>query len=362
MAENPLRKDRQVGAVSLIAVLLVLAGLKVTAFITMPMGLAFLAAAMIWPLQVKMERKVHRVPAVFLSLFLVLAVLLGALASVVLMVRIVGEDWQAYAERVNDILVGMGRWAQIQGWDIPGGRLDFQALGQEFFGLLEPAALYLFEVMATLFLFIAYLLLFLLEVPDFDKKLRVTIGTPTARKLAEAAAQSAHNVRNFMYALGLVSAATGVLVALYTWFIGLDFPIVWGLLAFVLNFIPTLGSIISVFPPTLLALIQPGNGLGLAVAGLTGLTLIQFITGNYIAPILEGRFLALSPLVVLFSIGFWGWIWGIPGAFLGVPFTAAIVVFCAHFEPTQWLAQLLAEKAEVKSEPEPSASPSEKKP
>ncbi len=358
MTDFPKRESRQVGVLSLIAVIMVLAGLKLTTFISMPMGLTFLAAALVWPIQVKLEKKLPRIAAVFISLFLVVTVLVATFMAIVFMIRVVGEDWRTYAERLNEILANLLQWAQVHGIELTRGEFDLQSLGQEFLAFLQPAAVYVFGLVGALFLFIAYLLLLLLEVPEFEKKLKITIGTSTSRKMAEAAARSAHNVRNFMYALGLVSAATGVLVGLFTWFIGLQYPLVWGLLAFALNFIPTLGSIVSVIPPTLLAVIQPGSGIGLVMLTLIGLTLIQFTMGNYIAPKLEGRFLALSPLVVLFSIGFWGFIWGIPGAFLGVPLTAAAVVFCDHFEPTRWLAELLGEKAAKK--PEPSELSSEK--
>ena len=107
-----------------------------------------------------------------------------------------------------------------------------------------------------------------------------------------------------------------------------------------LNYIPVLGSVVAVIPPTLVALIQP-NFLWLAPTTLGGLSLIQMGVGNYLDPLLQGRYLSLPPLLIFYAIVFWGWLWGIAGAALGVPLTVATVIICQHFENTRWLANLL---------------------
>jgi predicted PurR-regulated permease PerM len=117
--------------------------------------------------------------------------------------------------------------------------------------------------------------------------------------------------------------------------------LVWGLVAFVLNYIPTLGSIVAVIPPTLLALIFQGIGRG--VATLVGLAVIQVILGNFVDPRLQGHTLKLSPFVALLSIVFWGWVWGIPGALLGIPMTMSLVVFSQEFKSTRAIALLFGD-------------------
>jgi predicted PurR-regulated permease PerM len=114
---------------------------------------------------------------------------------------------------------------------------------------------------------------------------------------------------------------------------------VWGLLAFVLNFIPTLGSLIAAIVPALVATLFQGPAIGAAT--LAGLAVIQTILGNFVDPKLQGTYLKLSPFVALLSIVFWGWVWGIPGAFIGVPMTAAVMLFANEFKSSRPIAIML---------------------
>jgi AI-2 transport protein TqsA len=127
---------------------------------------------------------------------------------------------------------------------------------------------------------------------------------------------------------------------LWIWVLGIDFAFVWGLLFFVLNFVPNIGSIVAAVPPILMAFVQfgPGHALMLAV-GLLGIE--QFI-GNFIDPKIQGRALQVSPAVVLVSIIFWTWAWGVPGAFLAMPITIALMMVFSQVESLQPLAILLS--------------------
>jgi predicted PurR-regulated permease PerM len=109
-----------------------------------------------------------------------------------------------------------------------------------------------------------------------------------------------------------------------------DFAITWGVLAFILNFIPTIGSIISSFPPILLALVQFHPAVGHAVAVALGLLAIQMVMGNFLSPKLMGDNLNLSPVVVLLFLLFWGWLWGVVGALLSVPLASIIKITCEN--------------------------------
>ena len=139
----------------------------------------------------------------------------------------------------------------------------------------------------------------------------------------------------------LTSLLTGVLTIIWCFIIGIDLAFVWGLIGFVLNYIPTLGSIIAVIPPTLVAFLF--NGIGRGIATLAGLAAIQLIIGNFVDPRLQGKTLQLSPFVALFSITFWSWVWGIPGAILGVPMTISIVLLAQEFKITKGVAIVLGQ-------------------
>jgi AI-2 transport protein TqsA len=146
--------------------------------------------------------------------------------------------------------------------------------------------------------------------------------------------------------IGLVN---GVLIWLAAWLLGLEFAFIWGFTSFLLNYIPTIGSVVAVIFPVLFALAQ-GDG---SLPWLTLLVFggIQILLGVILDPLIEGHYLAPSPLVVLLSVTFWGWVWGIPGAFIGVPLTIFVIITCKQFARTQWIATLLSDVEEPKEQP-----------
>jgi predicted PurR-regulated permease PerM len=111
-----------------------------------------------------------------------------------------------------------------------------------------------------------------------------------------------------------------------------DFAVTWGALAFFLNFIPTVGSIVASIPPVLLALVQFYPSLWPAIITLLAVTTIQMGMGNALAPKVMGDQLNLSPVVVLLSLLFWGWLWGIVGALISIPIAAAIKIVCENIK------------------------------
>ena len=127
-----------------------------------------------------------------------------------------------------------------------------------------------------------------------------------------------------------ISAATGILVWMSLKIIGLDFAMMWGVLAFLLNFIPSIGSAIVLFITILMSFIQFFPSAGKIASVIISMTLIQLIIGNFIDPRMQGHRLNLSPLVILFSLIFWGWIWGVVGMFLAVPITVIVQIICEN--------------------------------
>lgn len=137
-----------------------------------------------------------------------------------------------------------------------------------------------------------------------------------------------------------VSLLTGLLIGLWVWAIGLDFPVFWGLVAFVLNFVPSIGSIMAAVPAVALAIVQLGaNGAVLTLIGYLG---VNVMLGNIFEPMLLGRRLGLSPLVVILSVVFWGWLWGPIGFLLAVPLTMILRILLENTEEYRWIAVLMA--------------------
>jgi predicted PurR-regulated permease PerM len=138
----------------------------------------------------------------------------------------------------------------------------------------------------------------------------------------------------------VISLATGVIVWFSLSLIGVDFAVTWGAMAFFLNFIPTVGSILASVPPILVALVQFPS-IWPAVGTAVVLLMIQMTIGNVVAPKVLGERLNLSPVVVLISLVFWGWLWGVVGALLSVPIASAIKIVCGNVEPLRPISILM---------------------
>lgn len=237
------------------------------------------------------------------------------------------EDLQA---RAQTFLADVGLGGRM------GGGAPAEAVQQAARSLIGN----LWSVAGYTVLVLALLALALSEVPGWAHKLRVRFDHPVSSETIETTTRIAKQVQRFVLVQAFTSVLTGVLTAAFCWVFGLDLWLTWGLLAGVLNFIPTLGSIAAVVPPTAFAVFQFGPGWEAPVV-LLGLGVIQIVLGAYVDPKLQGRYLELSAFVVLIAITFWAWVWGIPGAFIAVPLTAAAVVAFGEFEETEWLHRLL---------------------
>jgi predicted PurR-regulated permease PerM len=148
------------------------------------------------------------------------------------------------------------------------------------------------------------------------------------------------SVNKYMAIKSLTSLATGVLIFLWLWLLDVDYAILWGLTAFLLNFIPNIGSILAAIPAVLLALVTAGPLIAIWV--IAGYLLVNVLVGNIIEPKFLGDRLGLSTLVVFLSLVFWGWILGTTGMFLSVPLTMVIKLGLEARPETQWIAVLLS--------------------
>jgi predicted PurR-regulated permease PerM len=176
----------------------------------------------------------------------------------------------------------------------------------------------------------------LLEAATFRDKLRLAFGN---REWADRFGRVTLELRRYLVIKFWISLATGAWVGIWVGLLGLDFPFLWGVIAFALNFIPNIGSILASFPPMLLGLVQGGFFLALMV-GLAYLT-VNVLLGNLLEPQLQGRSLGLSTLVVFLSLMFWGWLLGPVGMLLSVPLTTAAKIVFEHVEGLRWAAVLL---------------------
>ena len=193
------------------------------------------------------------------------------------------------------------------------------------------------------FLILLTVVFMLLEVSSLPIKLKKIFKDPD--RSIDRVQSIYNNINKYIAIKTWISLATGLLAAILCFIIGVDYPILWGILAFVLNYIPTIGSLIALIPPVLLTIIQIGPLEGLIV--LIGFVVINTVMGNILEPRLMGRGLGLSTLVVFLSLIFWGWVLGPVGMLLSVPLTIAIQIIFDSSEETKWIAVLLgSEKAQ----------------
>ena len=199
-------------------------------------------------------------------------------------------------------------------------------------------------LLTSVFLIFFTVLFILLEASQLKTKIEAAFGTTTDE--LERPRLFLVNLERYLAIKTLVSLATGVLAFLLTWSVGLDFPLLWGMLAFLLNYVPTIGSIIAAIPAVLLALIQLGFPEATAVA--IGFVLINISFGNVIEPRLMGYGVGISPLVVFVGLIFWLWVFGPVGMLLAVPLTMVVKLLLESNEDTRWIAILLGSERDAK--------------
>lgn len=196
---------------------------------------------------------------------------------------------------------------------------------------------------------IVYLIFLLLEQRTFSNKIKAIIQNRAKQKDAfELIDKMRADVRTYVAIKVLTSATTGILSFIVLNFVGVDFASFWAVLIFLLNFIPTIGSIIATAFPSVLTLVQ-FDTLGPFIITISILSAIQFCIGSLIEPKLMGNRLNLSPIVILLSLGLWGSVWGIPGMFLCVPITVIAMIICSYFPTTRPIAVLLSGNGQIAS-------------
>lgn len=191
------------------------------------------------------------------------------------------------------------------------------------------------NVLANSFLIFVTVIFILLESNRFKNKLNAIVGEEKG-KIFKAFSEK---LRLYMGIKTWMSAITGVLVTLMLWALDVDYPQLWGVLAFLLNYVPNIGSLIAAAPAVLLALIQ--INIETAVIVVVGYVIINLVIGNVVEPKFLGKELDLSTLVVFLSLVFWGWVLGPVGMVLSVPLTISAKLALDESEETQWLGTLL---------------------
>jgi AI-2 transport protein TqsA len=298
-----------------------------------------------------MERK--RIPTAA-AVLIVVAAMVTLLLSIGVVVGASLDNFSNalpfYQTRMNDMLIAVKPVLARKGIVLT----DKVLLGYVNPGVVMNLTAGLFtalsSVLSNIFLILFTVMFILLEASSFPVKLRSVLDQPQASFARFTG--FVNNMQRYMVIKTSINLLAGTLTAIWLYILGVDFPILWGFLAFLLHFIPSVGSIVAAIPAVLLAFIQlGGSSAALAAAGFL---LIGMILGNIVEPRIMGRRLGLSTLVVFLSLIFWGNLLGVIGALLCVPLTLTLKLACDASEDARWIAVLLG--AEVSSESIPAAA------
>ena len=200
-------------------------------------------------------------------------------------------------------------------------------------------------VMGNAFMILLITVFILAEEVGFSDKLRFAYRN--SEKALAAIRQFTGGVNQYIAIKTAVSLLTGFLAYIWLLILGVDYPILWGLLAFLLNFIPTLGSILAAIPAVMLAFVQPGLGPLSALLTAIGYVVINVGVGNVLEPKIMGKGLGLSTLVVFLSLVFWNWVLGPVGMLLSIPLTMTVKIALESFPDTRWMGIMLGSGKQV---------------
>ena len=337
-------KDNKILTFSMAFIVVVLAGvvLRIAKPVLFPFCLALLLYFVLAPiLDVLVRLRIPKAVAiVVIVLFFFLALyLMGA------MFYSSGKTFSAqlpqYGDRVNEVLEYLkGRMAAWHiKWDPTAlmGALDINKIGAVLLSSLGSFLAFL----SNLFLIFIFLIFMLAGRGKMKIKVERACPKSRARTINQVMDKIDRQVQKYLAIktiISLMSAASATLVLVL---FGVEFAIVFGLLIFLLNYIPNIGSVIANFLPVLFAFFQFGS-IWPALWILLFITISDNIVSKFVEPKLMGRGLGLSPLAVLFSLFFWGWLWGIPGMILAVPITAIIKIVCGNVPALRFVESLLS--------------------
>ncbi len=323
------------GFMIMAAVVIVLAGIKAASAIVVPFLLSLFLAIILSPLFLWLKEK--KVPQGIALLLIILFLL----ATITTLMIFLGTSIQDFTQNVPSYEIKLRTDFQnlldfLQNYGIQVPKEDFSTLfaTNSIMQYIAKTLKSLSGLLTNSLMIIMTIIFMLMEVSQFRKKLELS-NTNGLNSFIEVS----DNIKHFILLKSMTSAATGIFIAVSLKIIGLDYAILWGVVAFLLNFIPNIGSIIAAVPAVLMSLIQFDITTTLLVAAIYAITNITI--GSVIEPKIMGKGLGLSTLVVFLSLIFWGWLLGPVGMLLSVPLTIMVKIVLDAKEDTRWIAVLL---------------------
>ena len=307
-----------------------------------PFFLALFLSFILWPVQDFLTRiKIPR----FLSFIFILLVaftliyLLGALFYSA--GKTFAAEFPKYGQKISEILISFQEKLNLSPLNLEtvdwSKQLELNKIGGLVISSLGP----FFSFISNLFLIFIFFIFILAGRGKTKGKLKKSLNKKNSRKVIEVIEKIDSQIQKYLAIKTIVSLFTGIFVTVVLLIFGVDFAIVFGFITFLMNYIPNIGSFIATAFPIIIAFFQ-FETIWPAFWIMVLLMSIQMIMGNFIEPRLMGRGLGLSPLVVLFFLFFWGWLWGIPGMILSVPIAAIVKIICSNIEELNFIAALMS--------------------
>ncbi|MBT8036001.1 MAG: AI-2E family transporter [Verrucomicrobiae bacterium] len=339
----------------LASAMLVLSGMYFARDFFIPVSLAFFIAAVSFPITNWLrEHGVPRFFAVLITVMVVFAFLSGIMVVGFLLINdlVEGGRIESYGSKMYEVALNSG--AQLEVWGVESAQEDVKKLLTEeeianfFKNNITSLLAGVLDTLKSSFIVLILLVFMLSEARMFARRFESIVEAqgPNLQRMLSAT----RDIQKYLGIKTMVSIATGVLAGLLCWAAEVDFPLLWGILAFAFNYIPAIGSIIAGIPPVILALLI--HDVKHAIAVGCGYLLINGFLGNFLEPALLGRRFGLSTVVVVISVLFWGFIWGPVGMLLAVPLTMLVKVGLDNSYELRWLGVAIGQGKNQNAEQE----------
>ena len=337
-------QGNKVVAASLVIIVIFIGGvvLRLAKPVLFPFFLAIFLSFILYPVLDFLNRM--KIPRAFSVIFLLIITffiiyLLGALFYS--SGKAFASEFPKYGQKISSILTSLQEKFKLTtlNWETVDwiGQLDINKIGGFFLSSLGP----FFSFMSNLFLIFIFLVFILAGRGRTQIKIISSFDDNRASKIIHVIQNIDSQIQRYLAIKTIVSLITGILATIVLMIFGVDFAIVFGFFTFLLNYIPTVGSVIATVLPLIIAVFQ-FDTLWTAFWIFLLLGSIQMTMGNFVEPKLMGEGLGLSPLVVLFFLFFWGWLWGIPGMILAVPMAAIIKIVCSNIPALSFVGELMS--------------------
>lgn len=319
------------------SIIIVLAGIKSASVIIVPFLLSLFLAIILFPLYAFFTKKGVPSP---LSMLLVISFFL---ALIFLMTQLIGSSIQefnantnVYADRLSTYYISLVSIAESVGINISAQELSTMINAKQVMSFSTNVMQSMGSMLSNSFVVLLSVIFMLLESLNFKEKIELAGKNSDALSHVQ---DITTKIKEYMVLKALFSALTGVIVWLALLMIGTDYAFLWGVVAFLFNFIPNIGSIIAAVPAVLITLVQFGGLSAIMVASIY--VAINIIIGSVVEPKVMGKGLGLSTLVVFLSLIFWGWLLGIVGMLLSIPLTIMFKIILDDNKSTRWIAIML---------------------